>query len=311
MESVLSAFLNTTLPLPCRKLNALAPQNTAPTTTTTTTTRQPVATHRKRRERLVKAATVCEGSTQVPEEVAEKRRTSSLTDSERVWERRRTGVGGVGSDSENDDSCVKKPDPRMFTGDCHGNGVTMDTVTTTTTTQQLHTTESFLVKTKNHLVRFVSSVVLVSRTVIKIVRQCSLPFTQHTLDFLARSRQQTNPLSNVLLALGTEASKRHCIELWATDKSIQTAVLTLLGGAIDRFLTEELRSVVRKEDNWMRMLYRLRHVLWVEGSKELDRSPRETLTAGERDERKKEAIAAFRKFLPSEWFGHVIWVGVM
>jgi hypothetical protein len=298
MESVLSAFLNTTLPLPCRRLNTLATQNRAPQTGQASS---PVITHRKRRERLVKASTLDDSSTrglgsEDGEEV--KRRTSSLTDSERVLEKR--AGGSVGIDNENDDSCVEQPDSGKCVGNCHGNGVTADTVTINTQLKsQAADTESFLAKTRRHLVHFVSSVVFVFRTIVTVVCQCSIPFTQHTLTSLTRSQQQTNPLSDVLLALGTEASGRHCPELWATDKSTQTALLTLVGGAIDRFLSEELQSVVKKEENWMRMLYRLRHVLWVEGCNDLDRSPRETLTEGEREERKKEAMAAFKKFLPN------------
>ena len=288
-------------------MNTLPPKNRAPQTGQAGS---PVVTHRKRRERLVKASTLDEGSTrglgsEDGEEV--KRRTSSLTDSERVLEKR--AGDSVGIDNEDDDSCVTKPDSGKCVSNCHGNDVTVDTVTIDTQLKsQAADTESFLAKTGRHLVRFVSSAVFVSRTIVTVVCQCSVPFTQHTLDSLTRSQQQTNPLSDVLLALGTEASRRHCPELWATDKSTQTALLTLVGGAIDRFLSEELHGVVKKEENWMRMLYRLRHVLWVEGSKDLDRSPRETLTEGEREERKKKAIAAFRKFLPSQFqFSHVIW----
>jgi hypothetical protein len=137
------------------------------------------------------------------------------------------------------------------------------------------------------------------RSAISILRQCSLPLTYHTLDSLALSQQRTNPLSDALLSLGTEASQRHCRELWATDKSTQTALLTLAGGAIDRFLSHELHEVVEREESWMRVLYRLRHTLWVDGCRGLDHSPRETLTEEEREERKRQAVAAFKKFLPN------------
>ena len=302
MESVLSAFLNTTLPLPCRQMNTLNQKNKASLTSQTGSltgqTGSPAVGHRERRERFVKAATIGEVTSSDHKEGeggggGGKRRTSSLTDSERVLGRK-----AGGRVDENNESCETQTETGKCDSDCYGNGVNMDAVSTTTSYPDAP--ESLLTRTRSYLIRFCSSSALVSRTAIAIVYRCSLPFTQHTLTSLSLNQQQTHPLSNTLLSLGTEASRRHCPELWVTDKSTQTGVLTLVGGAIDRFLSGELGSVVKKEQNWMRMLYRLRHNLWVEGCKELDRSPREKLTAGEREERKKAAIAAFRKFLPSE-----------
>ena len=299
MESVLSAFLNTTLPLPCRQMNTLNQKNktslTSQTGSLTGQTGSPAVGHRERRERFVKAATIGEVTTSDHKEGGGgggKRRTSSLTDSERVLGRK-----AGGSVNENNESCETQTETGKCDSDCYENGVNVDAVTTAT--PHPDTPESLLTRI-SYLTQFFSSATLVSRTAIAIVYRCSLPFTQQTLTSLSLDQQQTHPLSNTLLSLGTEASRRHCPELWVTDKSTQTGVLTLVGGAIDRFLSGELGSVVKKEQNWMRMLYRLRHNLWVEGCKELDRSPREKLTAGESEERKKAAIAAFRKFLPSE-----------
>ena len=254
----------------------------------------------------MKAATIGESHThdcRSEEEGEGRRRTVSLTDSDRVSARESTAAV-----SESVDSCRRETFAGEFDSGCHGNGISLETVTVPTQTQSRDpASESFLARAKSHLLRFCSLAVIVIRTAVSVIRQCSISFTQRTLTSLTRSQQQRNPLGDVLLALGTEASRRHCPELWVTDRSTQTAVLTLVGGAIDRFLSTELREVVMKEESWMRALYKLRHTLWVEGGRELDRTPRETLTEGEREERKKEAIAAFRKFLPSET-GHVTWV---
>lgn len=125
------------------------------------------------------------------------------------------------------------------------------------------------------------------------------PTSQDTLLSLSKDQHLLHPLSNTLLALGTEASTLYCRELWATDTATQLSLLTLVGGAMDRFLMQELKTVVYEERNWVRALYHLRHALWVEGHKELDRSPREKLSVEEQRLRKKAAADAFKKFLPS------------
>ena len=304
MESVLSSFLNTTLPLPCRNLNTPTGSNRTPLTGKTGLT-----SHRERRERLTKAATI--GKSSAPNSAhfggsdgEEKPRSVSLTDSDRILEK----GGRDGSCDSIDDSCKKRP---LFDRGCHGNGIVTDTAVTVATRpeSQLVTSEPFLTRMRRRLVNFLSSVSLLTRMILSVIRQCSQPFTQHTLHTLTLSQHHANPLSNTILSLATEASRRHCPELWVTDRSTQTAVLTLVGGAIDCFLTAELKEVVEKEEKWVRVLYRLRHMLWVDGRGELDRTPRDTLTQEEREERKKMAVTAFKKFLPSErvWFGcHVI-----
>ena len=155
-------------------------------------------------------------------------------------------------------------------------------------------------RAKIHFLHFTSLVWYYANSALTILQLCSQTFTRSSLLALTKKQQTDSPLGDVLLSLGTEASKNHCEELWVTDKATQLAVLSLFGGAIDHYLLQELHIVVEKEQNWARALYNLRHTLWVEGSKELDRSPREKLTEGEREERKKKAADAFKKFLPSE-----------
>ena len=157
---------------------------------------------------------------------------------------------------------------------------------------------TLLLTTKLHLLHLYDIISRYVAMVITFLRLCSQPITPETLDTLTSAQQERDPLSNVLLSLGTEASKTHCKELWVTSHSTQLAVLTLLGGAIDRFLLHELYLVTEKEENWVRALYHLRHTLWVDGAKELVRSPREKLTEEEREERKRKAVESFKKFLP-------------
>ena len=305
MESVLSSFLNTTLPLPCRNLHTTTTatgSRTSRSQTGQTSLSNSNSTHSERRKPvLTKAATIGENPSNESsrEEGEERRRTVSLSDNDRLL--MRGADCNLPIETENN---VKLTENNCFSG-CHENGIAsrkicQDGVNPVATATHSSEKLPFITKVKHRLASFISFLLYFIRTAIPIVRRCSLPFTRDTLATLTRSQQRNNPLSDVLLALGTEASQRHCRELWATDGSTQTALLTLVGGAMDRFLSEELRIVMRKEGNWMRILYHLRHTLWVEGSKELDRSRRETPTEEEREERKRAAAMAFKKFLPSK-----------
>lgn len=114
---------------------------------------------------------------------------------------------------------------------------------------------------------------------------------------LMRRQAKVVPLTNALFSLGTEVSRLHCPELWVTGGDTQLAVSVMVGGGIERFLWKELHELVYSEENWARALYHLRHTLWPGGT--LDKSRRRKRTDEEREERKQEAAKAFKKFLPS------------
>ena len=298
MESVLSSYLNTTLPLPCRNLNTPTSQSNR---TVTGKTGLPEDGGGRRKPVLTKAATIEENSSNELYLAVDagRRRTVSLNDNDR--ELMRGADENLPIESETELDLRKMTDD---SSDCHGNGINfdaMETVTMATSQPQPQIDQpTTFTRIKNHICIIFSSLWYYIITAVAIVRQCSIPLTHNTLNTMIHTQQSRNPLSDVLLALATEASKRHCHELWVTDKSTQTAVLTLVGGGIDRYLSQELHVVMTKEDNWTRMLYNLRHTLWVDGSKELDRSPRDTLTEEKREERKKMAAKSFKKFLPSK-----------
>ena len=292
MESVLSSFLNTSLPLPCRKLN----------TETNAVAGLPIkgsSRHSDRKPPLIKAATIGENSSNESSKDCSvedngRRRTASLSESERAVTR--GANNNILTESEsgvNSVIAMRGCDTKLWKG-TRGN---TNSIAMTTACQ---TEQNILTRAKSHLFHIFSLVWKCVHIATAIVYQCSLPLSQKTLDTLTKTQQSANPLSDVLLSLGTEASRSHCQELWVTDKSTQMAVLTLFGGGIDRFLMHELHIVARKEQTWMRALYNLRHTLWVDGSKELDRGPREKPTEWEREERKRQAASAFKKFLPSE-----------
>lgn len=233
----------------------------------------------------------------------QKRRTFS--DSDRPLIGGAEGNLPLEDESESNCVCADKTTPDS----CHGNyihsqttnleNITKSDITVTTITSP-QAPPHILTRAKNYLLHLFSRTLHFIQTALDILHHCSQPFTPHTLETLHKQQRSDHPFTDTLLSLGTEASKRHCRELWATDKSTQMAIMTLLGGAIDRFLMKELHMVAEKEQNWMRALYNLRHTLWVEGSKELDRSPKEKLTEGEREDRKRQAVEALKKFLPSK-----------
>ena len=130
--------------------------------------------------------------------------------------------------------------------------------------------------------------------IVKMVRQSLKPLTPETYLKLAKEQKHRTPLSNVLLSLASEASKKHCPQLWACSDSSQTAILSLAGGGMERFLWKELYSVVYNEENWARALYHLRHTLWPVGKLKTSIG-----TKPNKKEMKRKAAEAFRKFLPS------------
>ena len=125
------------------------------------------------------------------------------------------------------------------------------------------------------------------------------PLTQDTTSALAKEHSQKIPLTNSLLALGSEASRRHCPEMWACHERTQLALLVLVGGGIERYMWKELKEVVYSEENWSRALYHLRHTLWP-GGKFMKGSGQKP-TEEQRREMRRQAVAAIKKFLPSEF----------
>ncbi len=112
---------------------------------------------------------------------------------------------------------------------------------------------------------------------------------------LIKAKEKCSPLANTLFGLGSEASIRHCPELWACCQDTQLALLVLAGGGVEKFLWKELEELIFEETNWLRCLYSLRHTLWPEGV--LSKFPgREKDIDGEA---KKKARDAIKKFLPS------------
>ena len=130
--------------------------------------------------------------------------------------------------------------------------------------------------------------------IVQMVWQSLKPITPETYLKLAKEQKLRTPLSNVLLSLASEASKKHCPQLWACSDSSQTAILSLAGGGMEHFLWKELHSVVYNEESWARALYHLRHTLWPEGKLKTSIG-----TKPNEKEMKRKAAEAFRKFLPS------------
>ena len=132
---------------------------------------------------------------------------------------------------------------------------------------------------------------------IYIIRQSMNPLSPQAFIKLAKEREQSMPLSNVLLSLGSEASKKNCPQLWACNEGTQIAILSLVGGGMERFLWKELHEVVYSDENWTRALYHLRHTLWPGGK--LKTSMRDEQSEEKRTDLKKKAAESFKKFLPS------------
>ena len=131
-----------------------------------------------------------------------------------------------------------------------------------------------------------------------IVRRGLDPITQHSTLTVAREQVKRVPLTNALLSLGTEASSKHCPELWACSEDIQLALLVMVGGASERYLWKELKEVLYADENWARALYHLRHTLWPGG--EVMKASNHVPSEKERIKMKQEAAEAIKKFLPSK-----------
>ena len=131
-----------------------------------------------------------------------------------------------------------------------------------------------------------------------IVRRGLDPITQYSTLTIAKEQEQRIPLTNALLSLGTEASSKHCPELWACSEDTQLALLVAVGGASERYLWKELKEVVYTEENWARALYHLRHTLWPGG--EIMKASKRVVSEKERLEMKQKAADAIKNFLPSK-----------
>ncbi len=152
-------------------------------------------------------------------------------------------------------------------------------------------------RVKRYLSQLVSLTLELLLLVQNIIQKGLSPLTHSTTISLAQEQKQKVPLSNALLVLGSEVSKKHCREVWACGENTQLAVLVLVGGGMERFLWKELKEVVYSEQNWARALYHLRHTLWPRGK--LMESSKKNLSEQERTELKNQAADAIKMFLPS------------
>lgn len=165
--------------------------------------------------------------------------------------------------------------------------------------ERIQTLVSFLAShVKHYLSYLLSHVIRLSLLVIHIIMKGLSPLSSATTIGLAQEQKEKVPLANALLVLGSEVSRKHCQELWVCGENTQLAVLILVGGGMERFLWKELKEVVYCEQNWARALYHLRHTLWPEGK--LMEGSKKKLSDQERTELKKNAAEAIKIFLPSE-----------
>lgn len=153
-------------------------------------------------------------------------------------------------------------------------------------------------KIKRSILLVMMHIARIASFVWYIIRRGLDPITQHTTLTIAKEQEQRIPLTNALLSLGTEASSKHCPELWACSEDIQLALLVVVGGASERYLWKELKEVVYAEENWARALYHLRHTLWPGG--EVMKASNRVLGEKERLKMKQEAAEAIKTFLPSK-----------
>ena len=168
---------------------------------------------------------------------------------------------------------------------------------------QVQSDDKFLalkMKIKQLILLAVMYIVRLASLVSYIVRRGRDPITQHSTLTIAREQEKRVPLTSALLSLGTEASSKHCPELWACSEDIQLALLVMVGGASERYLWKELKEVVYTEENWARALYHLRHTLWPGG--EVMKGSKSTVSEKERLKMKQKAAEAIKKFLPSKLF---------
>ncbi len=150
---------------------------------------------------------------------------------------------------------------------------------------------------KARLSRFISSFVFYLSLFYKMVLQGASPVTNEVSSSLAEEHAKRIPLSNAILALASEASRRHCPELWACHANAQLALLVLVGGGMERYMWKELKVLLNANENWCRGLYHLRHTLWPRGKFRSSSSSSPTET--QRKEARREAAGIIKQFLPS------------
>ena len=304
MENVLCSFLNTSLPLPCRTLNSQSdshPMSKTSFTDLSMATKPVPKSGLSTGAELVRRTSAAAGSKEQPPVV------SSLV--EVMTGAASDLLDGVTCESHSElpETTPTQPSHSSMTSSPSGSSLECgarggDTASANPNqTRPLHKPPplTYFHTIKTHISRLFHLLCTYITAARAILTHYLSPTSQDTLLSLSKDQQLLHPLSNTLLALGTEASTLHCRELWATDTATQLSLLTLVGGAMDRFLMQELKTVVYEERNWVRALYHLRHALWVEGHQELDRSSREKLSVEEQRLRKKAAADAFKKFLPS------------
>ncbi len=151
---------------------------------------------------------------------------------------------------------------------------------------------------KARLSSFFHSFVFYLYLLYQMVLQGASLVTNEVSSSLAEEHIQRIPLSNAILALASEVSRRHCSELWACHANIQLSLLVLVGGGMERYLWKELKELLYSSENWSRGLYHLRHTLWPQGifMSGSSSSP----TEAQKKEAQREAAAAIKQFLPSK-----------
>lgn len=157
---------------------------------------------------------------------------------------------------------------------------------------------AFTAKLKWLISIFMTHVVKLVSLVIYIVRRGLEPITQQSTLTIAKEQEKRVPLTNTLFSLGTEASSKHCSELWACGEDTQLSLLVLVGGASERYLWKELKDVVHTEENWSRALFNLKHTLFPDG--QVRKSSKGKPSEEERRKLKRDAADAIKKFLPSK-----------
>ena len=130
-------------------------------------------------------------------------------------------------------------------------------------------------------------------TLLYVVREGLRPVTMETTHRLAVEQAEAFPLTSALLCLATEATAHHNPRLWLNNESTQLALL-LAAPATEKFLSTQLTQIVYCEENWVRVLFHLRHTLWPGGEGGGEGNSAKQTTA----ELKEKAVAAVKKFLP-------------
>lgn len=352
METVLSLYLDTHLPLPCQTLHSEADSVHPNPNPTATTTRDPPISSELQSSRslqsvktpskvsvsnvasnegedhLVSEAAVCQqdGATLVgqikDDSEAKKDDMGSAMDAQVLQipaethcvvvpeENQTTGSGSIHSSASA--SIVTSPPPpnciptssvsqvklksNLPPGE-HHNKEGVDQATNVLESNRLGPISSMYSLCKSLSSRLLTKALEIFSFLMYIIRRSLNPLSPQAFIELAKEREQSMPLSNVLLSLGSEVSKKNCPQLWACNEGTQMAILSLFGGGMERFLWKELHEVVYSDENWTRALYHLRHTLWPGGK--LMSSTREKQREEKRDYLKEKAAESFKKFLPS------------